>query len=60
MCLIQQPDAYAHGPSADVDAYAQGGFYNGNGRVAKAGASARATTGAVGGYITYVANHERS
>ena len=40
-----QPNAYAHGPKAEAGSYAQGGWYDGKRRVAKAGWGASATTG---------------
>ena len=51
--LYYQVNAHANGPDAGSGSYAQGGYYNRNGRVAKAGVYANATTGRAEGELSF-------
>ena len=48
-CL--QPEARSNGPDSDVRSFSSGGWYNGDGRIAKAGWAATATSGRAEGSV---------
>ena len=46
-----QPEARSNGPDSDVRSFSSGGWYNGDGRIAKAGWAATATSGRAEGSV---------